>query len=295
VGGPDADPNAPDAGRAPPSPLEPEGGSIIFEHMQFSDSLASSDSDLPGEAVRVMAHFVSDQTPQVQQAPTPGECTNMVLSDRWPTSVGANPTYVNVGDIMISSGGSDPITMSPQDPGDSPDLLTREHEGAWYQHFPGSPGEIAPNTMHDVMFTGGEDYPETTFAGALEMPADFEVMNPGLNDDLVVDPNENLTVEWEAVESDGINAEVNSLIILVEPGETGETVFHTFCVKPNTGSATISSDALKSFQASNPDGGILLRAAFTHHLEWFDDGEIDDRRIDFLSLWCYAQEFSFAN
>lgn len=130
------------------------------------------------------------------------------------------------------------------------------------------------------------------------MPNAMTMTNP--TGDVTVDRpaggfTEDFTVTWDS----GANAnapegnEVLSLVMLVDG--TGSNIVE-FCVTINDGEFVIPAEVLEEFAAEQPAGGVLLVGNVLHNLGRFDnrgvDGEVFDRRIDFLGMWCEAMAFS---
>ena len=294
--GGDDDNNSADAGECVPSIhnecpggtdpqlSDPEGGSIYFEYMDFSPEVQAA--GFPDKAVRVMGHLVSSMDPEAFALPT--SCADLTNTPGWPTAMSATATEVNVGDMEFINGDTK-LVVAPQT--DGTDMISRDHD-VYYQTF--LPEEtdtyIKPDQKYDLHFTGSDSYPETTYKDAFHFPPAFNVIAP-LNEATEAPLTGDWELSWDKNEtSDG--TEQFQLVMLVSPDGA---IIHQFCPGPHTGVSVVPEDVLAKFRATYPNGGLLLRGNLTHLLGRFDDAAGSaDRRIDFVSIYCYVQPFAFA-
>ncbi len=295
----------------------PEGGMVIFEYIGFSTGLQAV---FPAQIARNISHFTSSGgADHVFLTPGSGdglngldECNNVSADDiTWPANDVSVQTHVNVGDLTIS-GGSQDLVVSPITDGtdaEMTDMISRLHSGAWYQTLKGTgmpaPEDDVPysnfvdeDTTYSVSMEGSAEYPATTYEDALYMPSAMVMTNP-VGDSAIDRPvggfTEDFTVSWDSGTSAGQpdNNEILSLVMLVDPSGTN---IIEFCVTANDGEFVIPAAVLEEFAAEAPQGGVILVGNVSHNLGRFDnrgvDGDVFDRRIDFLGMWCEAMAFS---
>ena len=283
----------------------PEGGMVIFEYIGFSAGIQAG-LGFPAKIVRNISHFTSaGGDDHVFLTPGSGdgtngldECNNVSADDiTWPANDVSVQTHVNVGTLTIS-GGTEDLVIEPNLSGtdaEMTDMISRLHSGAWYQTInPEFQDYLVEDGYHTVAMSGSDDYPATTYEDILYMPnamtmtshtTDFSIDRPAGGF------TEPLTVTWDS----GANAnqpegnEILSLVMLVDG--TGTNIVE-FCVTINDGEFVIPAEVLEEFHAEQPAGGALLVGNVSHNLGRFDDGEVNDRRIDFLGMWCEAMAFS---
>jgi len=301
-----------DAGADEDPPIEvtsPEGGMVIFEYIGFSAGIQQG-LGFPPKIARNMSHFTSaGGDDHVFLTPGTGdgtngldECNNVSADDiTWPANDVSVQTHVNVGDLTIS-GGAEDFVLSPNLSGsdaEMTDMISRLHSGAWYQAIePDFAKYITEDHTYSVSMSGSDDYPATTYEDILYMPSAMTMTNP--TGDIVVDRpaggfTEDFTVTWDSGASAGQpeGNEILSLVMLVDG--TGTNIVE-FCVTINDGEFVIPAEVLEEFAAEQPQGGALLVGNVSHNLGRFDNrgvgGEVFDRRIDFLGMWCEAMAFS---
>jgi len=82
---------------------DPEGGNLVLEHMKLDTQLQGF-FKLPAGVTtqtRIMAYFMSAQTPNANPLPAPGVCTNLATTKGWPAFVGTPHTDIDVGTLTI--------------------------------------------------------------------------------------------------------------------------------------------------------------------------------------------------
>jgi len=266
-----------------PALTDPEGGAIYFEYMDFSAEVQAA--GFPDKAVRLMGHFVSEMDPDA--FPLPTGCSDLTNTPGWPTGMSDTMTELNVGNLELINGDTT-LVVEPGAAG--PDFISREHTVS-YQAFLADETDtyIKPDSAYDLHITGSDTYPETTYPGAFYFPPAFDVTSP-LNEATAAP----ITGDWEMTwdKNDAANGtEQFQIVMLVSPDGA---IIHQFCPGAHTGTHTVPEDALTKFRATYPNGGLLLRGNITHQLGRFDNGAgIADRRIDFVSMYCYVQPFAF--
>jgi len=275
---------------------DPEGGNILFEYIYFDTDLQTV-LGVPATINRVMAYFMTAQTPEDNPLPAPGACTNLEATHGWPLFVGSPHTDVDVGTLTMhgvnAAGTSVSIDVPKQAAG--LDNIGRMHDIFYQTITPNGNDTLKFNTSYDVEFGGAGDIPATTFTDGVFLPADFTVNTPDLDDDgpLTADT----TVHWTPATSTlpdtpnyaGGHAGVAGLVLLVD---TNGSPTHLCLTDHSTGEFTIPGTAIEEYKAvatargTDPTHVILLRQALVHILNRLPG---TDRRIDMLGITCWAQ------
>jgi len=296
----------------PPALTDREGGQVLFEYINLDDDLIAA-FGLPEGVTTVnrnMAHFIRSQSPEANALPALDDCVNLYETHGWPLGYlegdGQERTYADVGDVSISGKDADgaDITIDITEGTNPLDNWSRSHD-QFYEAIP-APANILPDSSFSLSMSGSDEYPETTYEDVAYMPGHFEGLVPGLNeDDIGLNTTDDTTVQWEVVDHpnkpEGL--ELLTVVVLGEP-LTGAPVM--FCpTLASNGEFTITAEHVQSYRDSveartgkkgTAEQAILLRNHIAHTLGWFDNGEgeaefspEDPRRIDVLSVYCYAQ------
>ncbi|HEY5936823.1 MAG TPA: hypothetical protein VIU61_19375, partial [Kofleriaceae bacterium] len=81
--------------------------------------------------------------------------------------------------------------------------------------------------------------------------------------------------------------------ILSLAGFTGPMGPVAACIEPNDGSITIPAALVDIARAAYPTGGTMARQTLTHQVkELVDANGPTGRRIDLITVWCYATPFT---
>jgi hypothetical protein len=288
---------------------------VIFEYIGFSTGLQAA---FPPKIARNISHFTSAGgddhvflTPGSGDGTNGlGECNNVSADDiTWPANDVNSQTHVNMGDLTISGGNQDLVVSPTLDGTDAEmtDMISRLHSGAWYQTLKATempaPNNVAfsefieEDTKYTVSMEGSAEYPATTYEDILYMPSAMVMTNP-TGDTSIDRPAGGFTEPYVVTWDPGASAnqpdgnEILSLVMLVDP--TGTNIIE-FCVTINDGEFVIPAEVLEEYAAESPTGGVLLVGNVSHNLGRFDNreagGEVTDRRIDFLGMWCEAMAF----
>jgi hypothetical protein len=291
------------------SVMDPEGGSIIFEHMTF-DTEAATKFGLPAgvnTATRVMAYFMSAQTPESNPLPTPGACTNLETTKGWPLHVGSPHTDVDVGTLTISgknTAGMDVSFDVPKAPTTlKTDQIGRPHDIFYQVVTPKAADLLKPDSFYDVTFGGSATVPAITFEDAIYLAAGYSepLANPGIEDNGPLVAGVDFPVHWTA----GNSATKPPMDRLVAGDVLGVTWLldvtgsptHMCVVPASAGTFTIPGATITEYKAAavargqDPMHAIMLRNAIAHQvvkLPLTADATAK-RRIDMISLKCYVQ------
>jgi len=288
-----------------PHATDPEGGQIIFEHMTF-------DTDLQGmfplagasTATRVMAYFMSAQTPESNPLPMPNICNNLEATKGWPLHVGAVHTDVDVGTLTLIGKNAAGAAVSFDVPrGTGPvDQIGRPHD-IFYQLFqPTAADLLKPDSFYDVKFGGSAAVAATTLQRALYLPAEYSsVQNPGLEDNGPLEAGVEFPVAWTVGNSANKPPDTelvgNTILGVTWLLDVTGSPTH-MCIAPAGAQAfTIAGTAITEYKTiaaargQRTDKLILLRSAIAHQLDRLPltSATTGKRRIDMLSLECWAQ------
>jgi hypothetical protein len=290
----------------PPTANDPEGGNIIFEHITFDTELQAA-FQLPAgvtTATRVMAYFMSAQTPESNPLPMPGICNNLAATKGWPLNVGTPHTDVDVGTLTISGKNAAGTAVSfdvPKQP-KGVDQIGRPHDIFYQVVTPDAPTLLKPDSFYDVKFGGSATVPATTFPQAIYLAADYpSVQNPDMENNGPLKATVDFPVAWTA----GNSANQPPAAQLVAGAVLGVTWLLDMtgspthmCVVPATaGAFTIPAATIAEFKVAaaarlQPTNKlIMLRNAIAHQLVTLPltATATAKRRIDMISLECWAQ------
>jgi hypothetical protein len=290
-----------------PSVLDPEGGQIIFEHMTF-DTQAQAVFQLPAgvnTATRVMAYFMSAQTPESNPLPMAGMCNNLETTKGWPLHVGSAHTDLDVGTLTITgknAAGPDVSFDIPKQPAGT-DQIGRPHD-IYYQFLqPKAADLLQPDSFYDVKFGGSATVPATTFSKAIYLAGEYpSVQTPGLEDNGPLKASTDFPVSW----TPGVSANkppdsalvANTILgvtwLLDEKGSPTH-----MCVAPvGMGTFTIPAATIAEYKlvaaarGHRTDIAVMLRNAIAHQvvrLPLTTGAATNRRRIDMISLECWVQ------
>jgi len=285
---------------------DPEGGNVILERMVLDSELQAA-FKLPAgvtTVTRVVAYFMSAQTPEANPLPTPGACNNLTVTKGWPGYVGSPHTDVDVGTLTLkgkNAAGAD-VSFALEKKPMGLDPFGRLHDVYYQLIQPEVATLLKPDSFYSVTFGGvAGGMPETTFQDAIYLSSDYPaIQNPGLEDNGPLRAGTDFTVSWTPPTPVNLPAAAN----LVGGGLQGLTWLvdvsgaptHV-CVAPATaGGFTIPGATIAEFRAvatargQTPDKMILLRNAVAHQLVRLPTTDATNlRRIDMLSLACSAQ------
>jgi hypothetical protein len=274
-----------------------EGGEVRIEYVRFGG----------GNAATRAGAFFYDNPGSTRYWPflNLNGCTDLSTDMNWPTAASplAERTYLDPG-MVILAGGPQALVV-PRRAAMTNDVLGRTHPAnAFSFHFGGGtatdgPTYLSEKTRYDVILTGSQGMPGMAgmpaqiFDDVLFMPADFQVINPPLSTTpFPIPSNTAQTFTWQTpANMEPMGYEVQSLV-----GFTGANGPAVICVEPqNDGSITVPANMIDIARAKYPNGGTLARQTLTHVVrELVDKNGPTGKRIDFLTIWCYATPFMTA-
>lgn len=294
----------PEAGVTPPALTDPEGGQIIFEYIYF-------DADLAGvfgvpTANRVIAFFDESMTPQDNPLPTAGACNNLATTKGWPLYQGTPKTDLDVGTLTITGmktdGTASTISVPKATTLPGTDAIGRPHD-IYYQQVNGlAPMWVKPDSGYVVNFGGatsnGVTIPATTFDNrdadhpGIYLANTFTVNSPNVDDNGPLVAGTDYPVAW----TPGTTSTSDTVLGVTWLVDASGSPTHMCPTLHSMGSFTIPGSAIAEFKTVAAARGqptnkmILLRNAIIHHIARLPDGATTNkRRIDFLSVMCWAQ------
>lgn len=262
-----------------------EGGELRMEYVRFAGGNAGSRT----------TGFLWKNVGTTKFFPFPNlnGCTNSSTDMNWPTATNpiAERVYLDPGSIIISGGPQ--IQNIPRRTVMGTDPFGRTHPANQWFFDPATgmdtdaPLTQAEKTKYDVIFTGSADMPAQVFDDVLYHPADFQVLTPGLTP-LSIPAGTPQTFTW-TTPMDNPPAGYMVLSLVAFTGPLGPAVL---CIEPNDGSITVPAAMIDIARATYPTGGTLARQTLTHVVrELKDNNGPTGKRIDFVSVWCYATGF----
>jgi hypothetical protein len=288
------------------SVMDPEGGSIIFEHITFDTQLQTAFMLPPGQttATRVMAYFLSAQTPDSNPLPMAGKCNNLEETKGWPLHVGTPHTDVDVGTLTFvgkNTAGMDVSFDVPKQPAGR-DQIDRPHDIFYQLVQPNAAALLKPDSFYDVKFGGSATVPATTFKDAIYLASEYgEPLVPDIENNGPLIDGQDFSVMWSA----GASANKPSADRLVAGAVLGVVWLLDvtgspthMCVVPAANNGfTIPGSAIHEYKLAAAARGrdathaIMLRNAIAHQVVKLPltAAPTSKRRIDMISLKCYAQ------
>lgn len=320
---PDAgDGDGPDAGGDVVTFGDAEGGKVINEYITYGDTLAEAAGFPKGvrTVYRGMAHFVRSMNPQSLRLPPSGVCTNVVTdSGVWLGNMGEDVEYIDVGTVSIRQTNDDGEEVTVElaramegAPATWPrDNLFVDHgkDGIFYETISFGEGGtgageiLSAETRGDVILSGSDEFPATTYEGAVYVPADNQLENPGLNEDFTMVAGQDFTVGWEEVaqpnapaESEGLVYELFELVATVNPATGAPIHLCPTFDQDADGEFVIPGEVIADYRETvetlggDPNAIVLLRNTNAHAVVRLDPTDEDNkRRVDVVSVWCYVQ------
>jgi hypothetical protein len=270
-----------------------EGGEVRVEYVRFGNGTA---------ATRVTA-FLWQNVGSTKYFPylDLDGCIDARDDTRWPfaTNPVAERDYLDPGRIIISSNNpADEVLNVPKRAAAGNDIFGRPHPENELFFYNGVPNAadgdgdryLTEKTKFDVIFTGSNEMPGQVFDDVLYMPADFTVTSPALSTTpFELQAGTAATFTWEVpTDNPPTGYEVMSLV-----GFTGSMGPVVVCVEPNDGSMTVPANLVDVVRTAYPGGGTMARQTLTHVVrELHDNNGPTGKRIDFISVWCYATPFT---
>ncbi|HWO26798.1 MAG TPA: hypothetical protein VNO30_49050 [Kofleriaceae bacterium] len=286
----------PDAATTPDAPKPvfkgydaDEGGEVRIEYVKFGNGNAG---------IRAGAFFYDNPgTKRFWEYVNTNGCTDSSTDMNWPTA--ANPiaerTYLDPGNIILS-GGPQTFTLK-RNPAMGPDVPGRVHPAdKWFFDTATSADTdggtyLTEKTKYDLIVTGSPSMPAQIFDDVMYMPADFSVISPALSTTpFPIPAGMPQTFTWTTPPSDQpAGYEIVSLVAFIVPGQ-GPAVL---CIEPNDGSITVPANFIDIARAKiGANTGTLARQTLTHQVrELMDRNGPTGKRIDLLTIWCYATPF----
>jgi|GEM_PF-5684930 len=283
-----------------------EGGNVVLEHMTLDTELQAFFKLPTGVTTqtRIMAYFMSAQTPDANPLPAPGVCTNLATTKGWPATVGMPHTDVDVGTLTIkgkNTAGADVSIDVPKQPKGN-DQLNRPHD-LFYQFLqPNADALLKSDSFYTVEFGGvAGGMPATTFKDAIYLSADYGgVMNPGIEDNGPLIPGTDFPVSWtppnpvnKPAASNLVGGDILGVTWLVD---LNGSPTHVCIVPASAGTFVIPGAAITEYKAAatargtNPKKLIMLRNAIAHQVVRLPVTDSSNkRRIDMVTLACWAQ------
>jgi hypothetical protein len=284
---------------------DPEGGNLILERMSLDAELQMAFGLPTGVTTqtRVIAYFMSAQSPNFNPLPMAGMCNNLVTTKGWPAYVGSPHTDVDVGTLTLkgkNAAGAD-VTINVPKQAKGTDQIGRPHD-VFYQFLqPKVDDLLKQDSFYSVSFggvTGG--MPPTTFDNAVYLAADYpDVSAPTLEGNGPVMMGQDFTVKWTAGNS--VNKPSASLVggdvlggiwLLDDKGAPT----HVCVVPSSAGTFTVPAATLAEWKTAVMARGeptnkmIILRNGISHQVVRLPTTDANNkRRIDMVSLECWAQ------
>ncbi|HLU68901.1 MAG TPA: hypothetical protein VKZ63_21615 [Kofleriaceae bacterium] len=292
-GDPDAAPGDPDASGEVDISVYcedcPEGGEVRMEYVAFTNPQGMQ----PDTLSRTIAFFIKDMTPDHYPFPVIDTCYDFSTEERWPIAQADDRAYVDVGTLTITGETAQPFEVAKQEE-EYRDFLFRTHPAgaAYYSQIANMTDQYTlPEEHYTVEFGGSDEFPATTFENAMYMP--LITPTSQLDEDpFTLERDQELVVTWDTSETAVPDGWESALVI----GFTGSEGPRILCLAQNDGEFTIPAEFVNAQLDRQPNGGLLARQLVTHRTLELDDGEeageIEGRRIDFLTTWCYVTNYA---
>ncbi len=278
--------------------MSDEGGEVRFEYVRFGVGTGAREGTA---SARVISFFEGNDDVDFHPYPTIPGCTLMVDDTKWPVAQPTNRQYVDIGQQLTLTNGSQILNVPKASIAADP--VGRVHgvgNHYFYAPFPATGGGdaaqfITEKTAYDVILSGSATWPAQVFPDAIQMPAAFDLISPSVTTPVVLKSdgtNTDLTITWQAVPS-GQPAGVPDAwfaVGFVIP----TTSFVVLCIEPmNDGSLTVPAAMVNMIATAAPSGGTMVRQSFIHQVRELTNGTtVKRRRIDMIGTWCHATGFS---
>lgn len=238
-------------------------------------------------------------------------CTDMRGKTFWPMATNpiAERVYLDPGRVIVTGGPS--IYEIPRNPAMANDPFARTHPAnQWFfEPYAGGqsdgPNFLPEKTKFDVTFTGSADMPAQIFDDVLYTPANFAPISPALS--VTPHPIPAATAQTftftTPADSPPPGYRVDNLVAFTGPN--GPAVV---CIEPADGSITVPAAMIDIARTAYPGpvggapgvaSGTLARQTLTHVVRELKDNTTPvtrtggtGKRIDFITVWCYATPFS---
>ena len=233
------------------------------------------------------ARRYTSQFPTIPGSAPPG---TLAEQTKWPLAQEVGREYIDVGQVIITNGPKQ-LTVLPGTA--APDALGRTHT-TWDFSSLNNQGLtfIDFNSTYDVILTGSAEWPAQLFEDVLFMPDQFTLLTP---DDTVTPvplvAGTDLVITYTPPTNTNLPAgsRVDTLVAF-----TNGSPPSAICVEEGIdGSITIPAATVDAVRAVGVASKIL-RQHVVHNLRELNDGDdaFTNKRIDFLSVWCYNYPFS---
>lgn len=251
----------------------PEGGEIRLERVNVANS--------PSE-IRTHAWFAAAQSPESRSFSRPPAnwliqdgpdlCLDMRTGSYFPGGSVDSRTYMDVGSQVSFVSGDGEIVLKKA-------LNAQDNAGYGIFHnilyiSDVDPALVKAGTTYDFTIAGGPDQPATTYARAINVPADTTITYPPMTDHYTLRTDEDFTIVWDRKSDDPSDF---AFISIDDPyGPIG------FCFGPQTGHMSIPA----AFIASMPEAGNIQFGLVNH-------GTVarDGRRLDFVGINCWQTKY----
>ncbi|MEO8699417.1 MAG: hypothetical protein ABI867_05210 [Kofleriaceae bacterium] len=274
-----------------------EGGQVIFEFIYFDTELQAAFSLPTGvtTALRTMAYFMEEQTPESNPLPQPGICNNLETTKGWPIFVGNPHVDVDVGTLTITGKKGDGSAVSIPVPKQAAgnDSINRPHDIFYQTIQPQAENFLLPDSAYDVSFSGSATIPATTMTGGLFLAHGMVVDDLENNGPMI--GGTNFTVTWDYTPSTNLPEGAADDVVIWLVDTNGKPTH--MCPTPAAANTfTIPGSTITEYKAAATARGtattkvILLRNTIVHQLQRLPLAEAENkRRIDMVSIHCWAQ------
>jgi hypothetical protein len=305
-----------------------EGGEVRWEYLDFNPGFIPGTATLGYDVdrARATAFFYKGPTGNssagVKPLPAIPGCTHYAklppaMNDQhmnWPMYQDPTRQYLDVGQVIITGGPTQMILGTGATNG--VDALDRMHTTWDFSNITGNDGMmgrnapnigrtyISDNTVYDVILTGSSEWPAQIFNDVLYMPDYFTLIDPPATP-------AGCDVNTPAPCAVALPARDTPLTITFTPGtntnkpagmEIDTLVAFVngnppvaICVEEGTdGSITIPGATINHVRDTGVSGSRILRQNVVHVLRELTNGTThDNKRIDFISVWCYNYQYTF--
>lgn len=244
----------------------PEGGEVRLELLRPTRWAPE---------VRTHAWFASDQSPESRDWPRPPAswhipdgsdlCRDLRDGESLPTGQVDRRTYVDVGDAVTLAANEADLVLGRRTEAQD-DVTFHWHDIIYRDDL--SPMDVPTGTSYTVHLPGSDAHPATSFAGALKLPADFELRFPDMDEPVVIPKGEDLQFVGGDPSDDP-----HALTVVTFALGSGRPV--GVCIGPRSGYITVPWEFIEQM----PSGGHVQYG----HLHYGAE-EHHGRRIDFVGL-----------